>query len=289
MMIGFETVDVFTATRFAGNQLAVVPDARGLTTAQMQAIAREFNYAETSFVLPPQDPANSAHVRIFTPEEEMPFAGHPNVGTAFLLAQKAELWGREVGHELRFEELAGLVQIRLLQEDGQVTGASVRAPRALTCAEGPEVSVAARLAGLQAPDIVTTTHRPVFASVGAEFLFAEVSPDALARSVGQRDHFKALSTELAKPFLCIYLYARSETVVDARMFAPLTGVPEDPATGSAAAALGALLSERAGLAELAIAQGVLMGRRSQIMVQTGADGSWISGHCVGVMRGEISL
>jgi len=285
----YETVDVFTDRRFAGNPLAIVPDARGLSSAEMQTIAREFNYAETSFVLPPQDPANSAHVRIFTPEEEMPFAGHPNVGTAFALGQRSALWSRPVADGFRFEEKAGLVDIRLQRMDGLVIGAAVRAPRALTTAEGPPTAVVAALAGLHPQDIVTTTHAPLFASVGAEFLVAEVAADAVARAAGRREQFAALAEQTGKPFMCLYLYARSGAQLDARMFAPLTGVPEDPATGSAVAALGALLAERAGLASLSVVQGVAMQRRSELVVNTGRDGTWISGRCVAVMRGELTL
>jgi len=285
----YETVDVFTDRRFAGNPLAIVPDARGLSSAEMQTIAREFNYAETSFVLPPQNPANSAHVRIFTPEEEMPFAGHPNVGTAFALGQRSALWSRPVADGFRFEEKAGLVDIRLQRMDGLVIGAAVRAPRALTTAEGPPTAVVAALAGLHRQDVVTTTHAPLFASVGAEFLVAEVAADAVARAAGRREQFAALAEQTGKPFLCLYLYARSGAQLDARMFAPLTGVPEDPATGSAVAALGALLAERAGLASLSVVQGVAMQRRSELVVNTGRDGTWISGRCVAVMRGELTL
>ena len=285
----YETVDVFTDRRFAGNPLAIVPDARGLSSAEMQTIAREFNYAETTFVLPPQNPANSAHVRIFTPEEEMPFAGHPNVGTAFALGQRSDLWSRPVADGFRFEEKAGLVDIRLQRMDGVVIGAAVRAPRALTTAEGPPTAVVAALAGLHPQDMVTTTHAPLFASVGAEFLVAEVAADAVARAAGRREQFAALAEQTGKPFLCLYLYARSGAQLDARMFAPLTGVPEDPATGSAVAALGALLAERAGLASLSVVQGVAMQRRSELVVNTGRDGTWISGRCVAVMRGELTL
>jgi len=101
----FVTVDVFTDRKFGGNPLAVFPDAQGLSTEQMQSIAAEFNYAETTFVLPPSDPKHTAHVRIFTPKAEMPFAGHPNVGTAFVLARL----GKAKGERLVFEEKAGLV------------------------------------------------------------------------------------------------------------------------------------------------------------------------------------
>src|SRR5215472_155353 len=109
MQLNFVTVDVFTDQQFGGNPLAVVPDARGLSSAQMQAIAAEFNLSETTFVLPPQDAANTAQVRIFARTSEMPFAGHPNVGTGWVLAGL----GRDRAGLLRFEELAGLVEVRV--------------------------------------------------------------------------------------------------------------------------------------------------------------------------------
>src|SRR5262245_60108646 len=117
MKIDFQTVDVFTTERFGGNPLAVIADARGLSAGQMQRIAAEFNLSETTFVLPPKDVANSAEVRIFTPKAEMPFAGHPNVGTAFALARRGELFGKPLnGEAVRFEEKAGLVAIDILRE-----------------------------------------------------------------------------------------------------------------------------------------------------------------------------
>jgi hypothetical protein len=142
----YETVDVFTEDRFGGNQLAVFTDARGLSDAQMQSLAAEMNYSETTFVLPPDDPANTARVRIFTRSHEMPFAGHPNVGTAFVLARH----GRDTDGLLRFEEIAGLVEVRVSGDaDGEVTGATIEAPQPLqTGAELPAEAIAA-CAGLK--------------------------------------------------------------------------------------------------------------------------------------------
>src|SRR5205809_3295744 len=108
MQLNFVTVDVFTDQRFGGNPLAVVPDARGLAAQQMQSIAAEFNLAETTFVLPPKDPAHTAEVRIFTPRAELPFAGHPNIGTAFVLAQPSSASGCVVSDPIVIEEKAGL-------------------------------------------------------------------------------------------------------------------------------------------------------------------------------------
>src|ERR1700747_459027 len=115
MQIPFVTVDVFTDRKFGGNPLAVIPDGGGLTGAQMQAIAGEFNLAETTFVLPPQDPAHTAEVRIFTPRAELPFAGHPNIGTAYVLAQEDATSKRAVHDPMIFEEKAGLVRLVLLR------------------------------------------------------------------------------------------------------------------------------------------------------------------------------
>src|SRR5215831_10670578 len=127
----FVTVDVFTDQKFGGNPLAVLPDASGLSTEQMQAIAAEFNYAETTFVLPPSDAKNTAHVRIFTPKAEMPFAGHPNVGTAFVLARL----GKVSGDKIVFEEKAGLVPLELTRSAGTVVAARLAAPQALSLGE----------------------------------------------------------------------------------------------------------------------------------------------------------
>ena len=115
----YETVDVFAETRFGGNPLAVITDARGLSADEMQRIAVEFNYSETTFVLPPKDAANTAHVRIFTPTNELPFAGHPNVGTAFVLGRLGSVFGDATGNAMRFEEGAGLVEVALsCRDDG---------------------------------------------------------------------------------------------------------------------------------------------------------------------------
>src|SRR5580704_6861612 len=140
MRLQFQTVDVFTSDRFAGNPLAVVLNADGLSSQQMQAIAAEFNLAETTFVRPPQDSNHTAEVRIFTPRSEMPFAGHPNVGTAFVLARSGQSYGRPVqGGSVMFEEKAGLVPIEILREGATVVGARLASPQPL--------SVGAEIAG----------------------------------------------------------------------------------------------------------------------------------------------
>ena len=123
----YVTVDVFTDQAFGGNPLAVVLDAQGLDSAAMQSIAREFNYSETTFVLPPVDPANTAHVRIFTPAEELPFAGHPECRHRL----RAGAGGQRCTQCLLFEEAAGLVPVAILREANEVVGAELTAPQSL--------------------------------------------------------------------------------------------------------------------------------------------------------------
>jgi len=161
MKLDFATVDVFTDRQFGGNPLAVVPDARGLTSAQMQAVAAEFNLSETTFVLPPQEAANTAQVRIFTPRAELPFAGHPNIGTAFVLAGAATSAARPITNDsMIFEEKAGLVRIQLLRDRSAVTGARLAAPQALSIGENIASKIVASACAIAETDIDTRTTSP---------------------------------------------------------------------------------------------------------------------------------
>ena len=173
--VDYLTVDVFTRTRFAGNPLAVVPDARGLSDAQMQRIAAEFNYSESTFVLPPEDDANTARVRIFTPTAELPFAGHPNVGTGYVLGRQGELFGRPVSDRLRFEERAGLIEIALIREKEAVVGARIAAPRPLEVVHTLDAETVAACASLEIADLQPRGMVPVMASVGLPFAFVEIA------------------------------------------------------------------------------------------------------------------
>src|SRR5262249_6830445 len=170
----FVTVDVFTDRRFGGNPLAVFPDANGLSDVQMQSLAAEFNLSETTFVLPAQDPSNTARVRIFNRTSEMPFAGHPNVGTGWVLAGL----GRDRDGVLRFEELAGLVEVRI-ERDKEPSTVTIAAPQPLTLGPEMPVDLLAACVGTEAKEVVVATHRPVVASVGNPFVIAEVTPAAL--------------------------------------------------------------------------------------------------------------
>jgi trans-2,3-dihydro-3-hydroxyanthranilate isomerase len=173
------TVDVFTDRAFGGNQLAVVLDAGGLSTREMQAIATEFNYSETTFVLPPRAKANDAEVRIFTPVKEIPFAGHPNVGTAFVLATIA----KEPKPRLLFEEKAGLVPVDIFREQGRVVSAELTAPQPLSRFAQLSAAEVAACISLTVDDIKTDNHAPQIVGVGTPFLVTELhSRDALKRA-----------------------------------------------------------------------------------------------------------
>jgi trans-2,3-dihydro-3-hydroxyanthranilate isomerase len=291
----FITVDVFTDRRFGGNPLAVLPDGEGLTLAQMQSIAAEFNLSETTFVLPAKEPGNTAEVRIFTPKAELPFAGHPNVGTAFVLANRGI-----AGDTLIFEERAGLVRMELLRDGGTVVGAGLTAPQLLSRGAEVPADVVAAACSVHSDDIETVRHHPCIASCGTSFIFAELkSRQALAKAQPRTDVFaQHLPIDGATG---IHLYVRDGADgidIRARMFAPLHGVLEDPATGSANVALVGLLASLQPEPDLSlrlrIAQGVEMGRPSLIEAAAEKRGgrvgqTRISGRCVPVMAGSLEI
>ncbi len=288
MKVPFQTVDVFTDRKFGGNPLAVIPDAQGLSTEQMQSVAAEFNLAETTFVLPPKDPKNTAHVRIFTPKSEMPFAGHPNVGTAFVLARLGRTGDRFV-----FEEGAGLVPLDLSRENGSVVSARLAAPQPLSLGETVSTEIVARAAGLQPGDIV---GEPIVASTGNRFLFAELrSRETLKAARYNAEVFrKHLPMERV---VGVHLYVTAPEI-QSRMFAPLFGVPEDPATGSANITLIGLLALRDPRPDLTlseiIGQGVDMGRPSVLEATAEKKAgkvvaTYIGGRCVPMLSGTIDL
>lgn len=294
MKLPFYTLDVFTRTRFGGNPLAVVLDADGLKSEEMQAIAREFNYSETAFVLRPRDKQHTAHVRIFTPTMEVPFAGHPNVGTAYALAM-AE--GAETVEELTFEEAAGLVRARILRVDGEVDAVQLTAPQPLTIGRNFTAASVAACLSLVETDIALAVHQPCIASVGLAFIIVEIETrEALRRAKADKAAFTAILP--ADGVDAIYLYCRELSEEDgavdftARMFAPSDGLHEDPATGSATAAACALLATLAGNAprRFEVAQGIDMGRPSLLSVEVDLDGAVrIGGACVPVMSGTLTV
>lgn len=303
-MIDYVTVDVFTDKRFGGNPLAVIPDARGIDEVLLQKIAAEFNYSETTFVFPPDDPAHTARVRIFTPTDELPFAGHPNVGTAYVLGRRGEVFGQPVSSKLVFEEKAGLVHLDLLRDGDEVTGASFVAPQRLQIGEPVEPETLACCISLSSDRIVASTHLPRIVSVGLPFAVAELDGlDALAEARPNSAAFARADAEHPRyeDRFSAFIYVRAgedSSHLRARMFAPLSNIPEDPATGSASAALAAYLAHldlRPDAAiSITIEQGVEMGRRSLIEAGVTKRGGEvmsvrIGGRCVPVMQGQMEI
>ena len=293
----FVTVDVFTDRRFGGNPLAVLLDAQGLGTEEMQRIAAEFNLAESTFVLPPKDARHTAAVRIFTPRAELPFAGHPNVGTAFVLARLKTIFGKPVGEQLLFEEKCGIVRVDVLLENGAATGARVAAPGRLTRAIDVSAEVVAEACSLEASDTATDRHPPCVASAGVPFLFAQLKTRAALACARPRAEIfsQSIKPDLAIGVLLYVSEKRDSADLHVRMFAPLFGITEDPATGSANAALAGLLAglrpERDLTLRLMIAQGADMGRPSLLEAtaekREGEVVATIGGKCVPVMRGTL--
>jgi trans-2,3-dihydro-3-hydroxyanthranilate isomerase len=232
--VSYVTVDVFTHARFAGNPLAVIPDACSLTEAQMQKIAAEFNYSESAFVLPPASLANTARVRIFTPTDEIPFAGHPNVGTAFVLGRQGELFGRAVPDVMQFEEKAGLVTVALTREAGAILGARIEVPRPLEIAHSLDAETVAACASLAVGDLRQGGIAPVMASVGLPFALVELeSLQALARARPDNAAFARADRRYPHPddHFALFLFHREQRMAaGSGACRSWSNTPEDPAT-----------------------------------------------------------
>lgn len=275
MPLAYHTLDVFTTHRLAGNPLAVVLDADNLETAQMQAIAREFNLPETVFVLKPLNPAHSARIRIFTPMSEVPFAGHPTVGTAALLTE-LRLAGLPGNHDqlVTLEQTIGLVRVGVRVREGQPTYAEFDAPKLPTPAGAlAAVEQIGAALGLMTSEIGFANHKPSRFSAGTSFAFIPIaSREAIARAEVRRPAWDVAFG--AQGLVGAYLYTR-ETIYNAasfhaRMFAPEVGIPEDPATGSAAVMFAGVIltydTPPDGTHKRIIEQGYEMGRPSEVSV-----------------------
>ncbi|MVW80272.1 PhzF family phenazine biosynthesis protein [Bordetella sp. 02P26C-1] len=298
MRYRYVTADVFTRHAYGGNPLAVILDAEGLTTEQMQLIAREFNFSETSFVLPPKDPAHTAWVRIFTPDREVPFAGHPNVGTAVVVAREMAAKGQPLPEQLIFDEAAGLVRLAVAVGGDGVERVQLLAPEPLSRRAQVPVEAVARALSLDTADIDVSEHAPQVVSVGLPFLVVQLADrEALRRARPDGAGYASLlPLDGAKS---IYAYTTdtqadaidSPTDIQARMFT--ARMTEDPATGSATAAATALRAalQAPGALRLRVGQGVDMGRPSLLLAHAEhrGDGIWagVAGQAVIVMEGSL--
>ncbi len=302
MKFNFCTLDVFTNRRFGGNPLAVVLDADALTTEQMQTICREFNLSETIFVMKPENPANTARVRIFLPGGEMPFAGHPTVGCAVLLAEMNYKPGCSFETEIRLEEKAGLVPVKV-SRIGEVPRAQFTAPVVPYVVEIPlpPVELVARALSLQSSDIGFEGHGIGVFQGGPRFLHVPVeSREALAHCVVAEPHWSELISVLGVDNA--YVYTRGgddpKTSFRARMFAPAWGIVEDPATGAATVLLAAQLlkaeSLKDGTHKWQLEQGYEMGRPSDLFLEADVEQGKlvavrVAGQAVGVMQGTLEI
>ena len=300
----YAILDVFTETPLAGNPLAVVLDSEGLDAERMQRIAREFNLSETVFVLPPESPRHRARLRIFTPGRELPFAGHPTVGTAVLLALEEDgdiSAGEAPAHAFGLEERVGIVPCVVEKRAPDLGFARFKLPRLPQyLGEGPPVEAVAEALGLDSSDIGFDRHAPSRHSAGVPFdLIPLASREAVEKAWPTPRFAEVFSGEGRGD---VYVYSCRTVYPDhsfhTRMFAPTMGIPEDPATGAAVAAFAGALMEYEplgdGTHDVFIEQGFAMGRPSliglQMQIESGAlVSAEIGGAAVVVARGELNL
>lgn len=302
MPVQFEHVDVFTDRPFAGNPLCVVLDGTGLSSDQMQAIAREMNLSETTFVLPPTDPKAAYWMRIFTPAKEIPFAGHPSVGTAYVMACAGRFPLHGPVTRIFQQVGVGTLPLDIEVADGRPGRVIMTQGRP---SFGPilrDLTPVAGALGLDPLDLAKAKLPMQVVSTGLEHLMVPAPDLDSMRSL--RPNLGLLEDILKDcGALGCFVFCREtmspETLAHARMFAPGAGVPEDPATGSAAGPLGAYLAVHGALPadrrSFVIEQGVEMGRPSQIWVEVGLDAEGlpttirVGGTTVPVIRGTIQI
>jgi trans-2,3-dihydro-3-hydroxyanthranilate isomerase len=295
--IPFYVLDVFTDRPLTGNQLAVVTDAAELSDDLLLPIAREFNLSETVFVYPPENREHAARVRIFTPSRELPFAGHPTVGCAVLLAT---IRGLEAESSVKLEQRVGLVPVAVTRNAGSVPFARfsvAKLPEKI--ATGASRAIAAAALSISAGDIVESGPGPGVYTCGVPFLFVELrSRNAIARCAADMGAWQQFGTELEGIFVYTREGGRNATTFRARTFAPGLAVPEDPATGSAVAALAGYLNERQlltdGVHKWRVEQGYEMERPSILELECDVAGGAIrsvrvGGNAVIVSKGELTL
>ena len=266
----FITADVFTDSIFGGNQLAVFPDATGIPEERMLDITREFNYSETVFVLPPSSSAFTRRLRIFTPGGEVPFAGHPTVGTAHVLAAIGEIPLSGAETKIVLEEKVGPVPVTIFAEQGQPVRSQLSVAKLPeTGSPPPSRERLAEVLGLDAQDLLGGAWSPQAVSCGLPFLFVPLRDRAaVAKARVRIDRWESILGGYEAPEIFVFAKGgeRPGSDIRARMFAPGLSVPEDPATGSACAALGGYLAardaRRDGTLRWVIEQGFEMGRPS---------------------------
>jgi trans-2,3-dihydro-3-hydroxyanthranilate isomerase len=297
----FITTDVFTNKRFGGNQLAVFPDASGIDPALYQPIAREFNFSETTFVLPPRDKRHTRHVRIFTPGGELQFAGHPTVGTACVLASNGDIALTGAETKIVLEEGVGPVPVTIRAVNGIPDFAELTVAKLPEYKSGPSANDLARALSLEPGDVLSGEFSPEAASCGTWFLMVPVRNRAvLAKSRVKLDIFE----QVLKGFITdkVFLFCSEPELPGshfrARMYAPTIGVPEDPATGSASAGFAGYIAKRDkradGTLKWRVEQGFEMQRPSILDLTVDKKAGEVTsvrvgGNSVLVTKGELTI
>ena len=286
----YHLLDVFTDRAFGGNALAVFTDGRGLSAEQMQAIARELNLSETTFVLPPRDPKNNYQVRIFTPTNELPMAGHPTVGTAFILAREGFVKAAGSETMVVFEEGVGLVPVSIKWNEGAPGFIQMQQPLPKFGPRFEDAKMVAEMLSLELSDILETNLPMEVVSCGVPFLFVPIkSLEAMGRIRFRPDACERVLSGLGAGS-GVFVFAKGGQFpgsdVHGRMFAPALGVTEDPATGGACGPLGCYLVRHRmltseGELQCVVEQGVEMGRPSFLHVAITHRGGEISAVKVG--------
>ncbi len=298
----YVTLDVFTDRKFGGNQLAVFPDARGIPEELLLTIAREFNYSETTFCYPPVNPAHAANVRIFTPGAEVPFAGHPTVGTAIALVASGKFGSPSGESRIVLEEKVGPIPVTVrIGTDGSAFAQFSVAKLPEVGPPAPSRSMLAKILSINTEDVLSARYAPEPVSCGLPFLMVGVTGlDALERARVRFEKWETTLQSAWAPDLFVFAKdpAGGDTHYRARCFVPSCSVPEDPATGSANACFAGYLAmrERAkdGAFRWTVDQGVEMGRASRIEIEADkAAGSVtairVGGAAVQVMRGTLHI
>ncbi len=299
----YSLVDVFTNQPFGGNQLAVFPDARGLAPETMQALAKELNLSESAFVLPAQDAASDYRVRFFTPAVELPMAGHPTVGTAFVLAHEGMIQLTEPETTITFEEGVGVVPVTLSVREGQLHLIQMRQPLPTFGPVFADREAIAQMLSLD-PALLDTTLPLEVVSCGVPFLFVSVKSLEAIRAIRFRlDVWERVLRDFAAPHVFVFTQevVLPDSTVHSRMFAPAMGIAEDPATGAASGPLGCYLVRHGlvhpagvGSSQMVSEQGFELGRPSLVQVKIELDGQHITdvsigGQCYFMGKGWITL
>lgn len=295
----YQLVDVFTNERFGGNQLAVFTNGRGLETDLMQRIAKELNLSETVFVLPPDDPANDWKLRIFTPGTELPMAGHPTIGTSYVLAREHLVNITPEQPMIRLEEKVGMIPVTFDFDEGGHLQISMQQPNPTFGPEFPDRAVIAEMLSINMEDLADTPLEVV--SCGVPFLFVPIRNLRAIQAIKLRtDMWEQHLKDFAGPHVFVFTEETEQdgSTVHSRMFAPAMGIAEDPATGGASGPLGSYLV-RHGLVSgnpvhIVSEQGFELGRKSFIHIDIRQEGGQINfvsvgGQCVAIGEGVIEI